>query len=142
MANIYRAPKEPKKKPRKPDQKSKERKSTLEGVAAGANVRLVPGMKQIKNPKNDKNPYHQPFWFAHESGELTGVYVEAEKVVGADGTVFFLTADAKTKLRNLLLNYTIIKKSRMSDSLVQFGGCRGFDIKTAYAQPKAKTVRD
>lgn len=91
---------------------------SLEAAAQAAGLRLVSGIRAVKqgrgpNARHDK----QPFWFVHEPGEVTGIFARLRD---------------KEELAQLLIAYA---SSAGKLSFLQFGGARGFQIKTAHPQP-------
>lgn len=140
MSNVYRAPEnEPAPKEEAPRIEfvpgdAREEGITLEKAAANANLLLVSGINRIHNPHDEKNPFKQPFWFVHDYGELTGVYCEAEAVRSRDDRgklqIAFKIAEAKERLKELLIGYYATGGAQ-GLSIIQFGGARGFRLKTA-----------
>jgi hypothetical protein len=141
MGNVYRAPEVPQSKPQKAPvpHKVREGQLTLERAAANANLRLISGSNLIPNKQDEKKPFRQPFWFVHKWGEVTGVYVEAEGVRrrNENGILLmsFKVAEAKERLRQFLVNY-YASGAAMGLSIIEFGGIRGFRLKTAHPQPE------
>ncbi len=145
MANVYRAPEVEPKKQKKKVRKApephgvRETELTLEKAAANTNLRLLSGFNRIHNPRDEDNPWRQPFWFVHEWGELTGIYVQAAKVRtrGERGELkmHFNTQEARERLRRLLVNY-YASGHAMGIGIIEFGGNRGFRLRTAHPQPK------
>jgi len=130
MTNTYHAPDAPQPAQVAPEPHSvREENLTLERAAANVNLRLVTGTKSLKNPSKPDKPWKQPFWFVHDVHELTGVYIAAE-MTAEGGTVQFKIAEAREDLRSLLVNFYSSGKA-MGLSIIQFGGARGFTIKTA-----------
>lgn len=148
MANVYHNPDvEPKKETFREvyePHSQRETDLTLERAAANANVLLVVGFNQVTNPDDEKKPFKQPFWFVHQFGEVTGIYVKAEATRFRDDSgvlhMTFAVEEAKEKLKRLLVAYYATGKT-MGLSILQFGGGRGFKVKTAHPQPKGRKTQ-
>lgn len=138
MSNVYRADDFAPVKKTKPrrlviEHDEFDDRPTLERAAANANLRLIAGFNKIKNPQDDDNPWMQPFWFVHELGEKTGVYIEARGTRTRDDSgrmlMHFDISPAREKMREFLINYYAVGKA-MGRSVIDFGGIRGFRLKT------------